>query len=294
MAPSGSPALHDALAAAVSALRAAAVPEPRREAQLLLAHVLDAPLAYVLTHAAERLDPVRHALYCSLVARRARREPFAYLTGVRAWLDMELAVDRNVLIPRPETELLAQATIAEVQRRATGQGSRTVAPVVVDVGTGSGALAIAIARACPGAAVYATDASPGALRAAARNIEHLAVGRVRLLACDLLSGVRAPAEVVVANLPYIPSRDLPTLEPEIAFEPRAALDGGVDGLVAIRALLAQASGRVAPGGVILLECGHDQAGSIASLTAGHWPGARIDVRADLAIIERFVYIHLPA
>jgi release factor glutamine methyltransferase len=282
------------IAAATARLSASGVEGPRREAQLLLAHVLGQDSAHILAHGSATLSRVDAAVFRALVQRRARREPFAYLSGERAWLDIMLEVDRNVLIPRPETELLAQAAIVEAERLSQEGMLGAVSPVVVDVGTGSGAIAIAVARGCPAATVYGTDASPGALRMASYNGARLARGGVHLLSCNLLDALPIGAHIVVANLPYIPTGDLADLAPELAYEPRSALDGGPDGLVAIRALFAQASAHLVPHNArLLLECGHDQAERVALLAAGRWPEARIDVQADLAGIRRFVHVYLP-
>lgn len=276
-----------ALGAAYKVLVEAGVPEVRLEAQLLLAHVLGVSRAFVLTHRHDTLPAVPHAMFRAYVGRRARREPFAYVVGRRAWLDLDLEVDRNVLIPRRETEQLAQTAI-DVCRRAA---SIRAHPVIVDVGTGSGALAIAVARGCEVARVYATDSSAGALRVAGRNAARHAPGRVEILHGDLLEGVRERADLVVANLPYIPAGEIAALEPELAYEPRAALDGGADGLDAIRALFAQLPAHLADGAVVLLECGHDQARRVAALACAALPGARAEVRRDLAGVERFVHVY---
>ncbi len=266
-------------------LEQAEVAEAGLEAQLLLAHVISASRTWLLTQLDQPLVHWAATVYRALVCRRLRREPFAYITGLRDWLDLTLLVDRNVLIPRPETEILAQLAIAELR----GMGG---VPLVVDVGTGSGALAIALARAYPEAHVVATDSSAAALRTAALNVQYYAAGRIDLRLSNLLEGIAA-ADLVVANLPYIPTGDLAGLEPELAFEPLSALDGGADGLAPIRSLLEQATRALSPTGAILLECGYDQATRIALLASEHWPRAAISTERDLAGIERFVRIRLP-
>lgn len=279
------PSARSLIASAAEALRRAGVEEPRRESQALLAHTCGLDRAQVLVRGDWVPGGPEAALFGAVVARRARREPFAYLVGRRWWLDFDLEVDRNVLIPRPETEALAALALRACEERAAiGMGCALVA----DVGTGSGALAIAIARAFPAAWVVGTDSSAAALRTAARNVARLAPGRVALRACDLLEGVGEAADLVVANLPYIPSRDLDALEPELAYEPRGALDGGADGLEAIRALVAQLPGRLASGATVLLECGHDQGERVRALIAAALPAARTGLHRDLAGIERFV------
>lgn len=270
-------------------LRARGVAEPGLEAQLLLGHVLGWNRARVLARPAAPLSGVELTLFLALVARRGRREPYAYLVGSRQWLDLDLLVDRNVLIPRPETERLAALGVAAAARSAAAGDAH---PLVVDVGTGSGALAIAVARGWPAARVSASDTSVAALKTAASNVDRIAPGRVRLHLSAYLGDQPAAPDLVVANLPYIPTAGLETLEPELKYEPRQALDGGPDGLDPIRGLLAQARRTLKPGATLLLECGHDQAGAVMALARGAWPSAAIATHADLAGIARFVEIQL--
>ena len=272
-------------------LAAAAVPSSGLEAQLLLAHVLNRGRGWLLAHPRHVPSDLERLIFGALVARRVRREPYAYLIGSRDWLDLTLAVDRNVLIPRPETEILAEAALAELRSRAAADPAHS--PVSVDVGTGSGALAIAMARGVAGISTYATDSSGAALRVARRSAALLGVPGIAFLECDLLTCMPLPADLVVANLPYIPTADLAALEPELGYEPRAALDGGADGLEAIAALLRQAPAYLAPGGTLLLECGHDQAGRVIDLARSVWPDVAGSSFADLAGIARFVRLDLP-
>lgn len=278
------------LRAAAAALGAADVEPARLEAQLLLAHVLERGRSWLLSHPEGHLDRDQAQRFATLLARRVRREPLAYLTGERDWRDLTLQVDRHVLIPRPETEQLAELAIAEVRSRLPRRAGSGEAPVAVDVGTGSGAIAIAIARACPAARVFATDTSAPALHIAKYNVERLAPGRVTLLAGNLIAPLAEAADVVVANLPYIPSDAIAGLAPELSYEPRSALDGGADGLDAIRALIEQIQGRGMPGAAVLLEVGHDQAPSVVRLVRQTWPGAHAEIVRDLAGIDRFVRI----
>lgn len=259
---------------------------------MLLGHVLDRSRGWLLAHPLHIPDDLERALFAALVARRARREPHAYLVGSTEWLDFALIVDRHVLIPRPETEILAKAAQAELRAR-TAAADPTHLPVSADIGTGSGALAIAIARGVAGVSIYATDSSAAALRVARRNAALLGVPGIAFLECDLLAGLPLPTDLVVANLPYIPTGDLAALEPELGYEPRAALDGGADGLEAIAALLLRAPKHLAAGATLLLECGHDQAGRIIALARSVWPQVSGSSFADLAGIARFVRLDLP-
>ena len=270
-------------------LGARGVQDASIESQVLMAFVLGWSRSRILAHGGDQLKASDRALYEALITRRGRREPYAYLVGTKEWLDFSLAVDRNMLIPRPETETLAEAVIAAAQRMAAGGDHR---PVVVDVGTGSGALAIAIARACTLARVIATEASAGAIRTARRNIELLARGCVEIEHTDLIAGVGVRPDLIVANLPYVPTADLAGLAPELAFEPRQALDGGPDGLGPIRALLAQCHATLDAGAELWLECGHDQGGAVAAIARRYWPAATISTHADRSGIHRFVRIYV--
>jgi release factor glutamine methyltransferase len=274
----------DALREARAQLLTANVPEPGLEASLLLAYALVTSRARLHADPQARLSAAQAAAYLALVRRRCYREPTAYITGSKFWWDLDLSVDRNVLIPRPETEALADVAIQTVGQLELAN------PVVADVGTGSGALAIAIARALPSARVYALETAKGALRTAARNVALYAPGRVRLLESDLVAALPEPAQIVVANLPYIPSAEISGLAPELAYEPRTALDGGADGLGPIAVLLGQIARWSQAPNTILLECGHDQAPSIRALAQAIWPNAPIMVHHDLAGVERVVLI----
>jgi release factor glutamine methyltransferase len=265
-------------------LLAANVPEPGLEASLLLAHVLETNRARLHADPGAPLSPAQAAVYLALVRRRSYREPTAYITGSKSWWDLELHVDRNVLIPRPETELLVELAIQEARQLDLAR------PVVADVGTGSGALAIAIACALPNAEVYALESARGALRTAARNIAQHTPGKVCLLESDLASALPELAQIVVANLPYIPSAEIAGLAPELAYEPRTALDGGADGLRPIAALLEQVARWYQPPTALLLECGYKQPPSTRALALGIWPSAAIEVHHDLASMERMVVV----
>jgi release factor glutamine methyltransferase len=276
--------VRDALQEGRARLEAVGVPESGLEAAVLLAHVLHRSRGSLHADPSAPLSRAQAAGYLALVQRRCYREPTAYITGRKSWWDLELEVNRNDLIPRPETELLADLAI-----RITREGA-LAAPAVADVGTGSGALAIAIARALPHAIIYALDNAKGALRTAQRNAGALAPGRVYVLESELIDALPVRAQIVVANLPYIPSADIEGLAPEIAFEPRGALDGGRDGLRPIAALLQRVAGWSAAPLAILLECGHDQTPAIRSIVWELWPSASVTTYRDLAGVERVVVI----
>jgi release factor glutamine methyltransferase len=276
-----------AVAAAAALLRDAGVEEPRREAQLLLAYSLGVDRAALLARMAEDVPARVGSEFAARVARRGAREPLAYITGTRAWLEVTLTVNRSVLIPRPETEILAELAVREMRRARAADH----APLVLDAGTGSGALAIGVARRSPSARIVATDLSAGALRVARANCAALTnAGQIVLQHCDLFPRDPPLFDIIVANLPYIPTEEIGRLAPEVQFEPVEALDGGIDGLASIRALIAGAATHLHAGGSVLVECGHDQAGAVKALAARYWSSAAIEARQDYAGIERFVIV----
>ena len=243
------------IAAAVSRLEAAGVDTPRLDAEVLLAHVLGTDRAGLVMRGGEPLGAGRQAAFEDLLARRAAREPVAYLVGTKGFRHVELRVDPRVLIPRPDTE-----TLVEVAAGAAPHGAR-----VHDVGTGSGAVALALKHERPDLRVSASDASPDAVAVARDNATALGLEVAIEVAVGLPPG---DFDLVVANLPYVREDEWDGVQPEIRdHEPRMALVSGADGLDAIRALVAQA-----PGGLTLaLEHAPDQAGAVRELLAG---GAR--------------------
>lgn len=249
-----------------------------------MAHHLGRDRAWVIAHPEAAIDGPG---YEALVARRAAGEPIAYIRGFVDWHSLRIATDRRALIPRPETELLADATVAEIERRLA------LGPVTAwDVATGSGAVAIVLALSVGGTAtLLASDLSTDALELARANLAaHEVTDLVDLRQADLLDGEGPMPDVVVANLPYVASAEVDARNDSLGFEPRIALDGGPDGLVLLRRLLADAPARIAPGGAILLEIGADQAASVERLAPA---GASVGVVADLAGLDRVVRVDLP-
>ena len=221
----------------------------RLDSQVLLAHVLRQNRSWLFAHHDHELSDSDCRRYADLITRRRRREPVAYLLGRKEFYGLEFAVDRRVLIPRPETELLIDLVLAQI-------GDRTGRPVVVaDVGTGSGAIAITIAVHAPEAIVYGIDVSRDALDVAEMNKKHLTPeGGPLFLEGDLLSPLPEPADIIVANLPYIADEEYSGLQSDVRdYEPRLALKAGAEGLDLIERLLGQLSSRVQSGGAVLLE-----------------------------------------
>lgn len=291
------PAAGRLVAAASARLRASGSPTARLDAELLVGHAFGRDRAWLLAHPDATLDPPRAAELAGWVARRASGEPVAYIRGWKEWLSLRVAVDARTLIPRPETELLAEALIGEIAARLV----RTDAPIVAwDVGTGSGIVALAAAQRFRAALtlgrlrLVASDLSADALELAADNLAAHGVGALVTMATgDLLdaAGDRLPRpDVVAANLPYVPSAEVDAARGSLAHEPRIALDGGADGLDRVRALLAQLPDRVAPRGVALLELGAGQADTVRQLVDGLPMRSETATLPDLAGVERVVRI----
>lgn len=264
------------------------VEQPRVDAEHLLAHALGCSRLDLFVHHERLLEEHERGDFREFVRRRLAREPVAYIVGERGFhaLDLSLHVDARVLIPRPETEHLVDWLLESIRPPPAPPMQ------VVDVGTGSGAIAFAIRRARPDVAVTAADVSEDALAVARANAERLGID-VELARSDLLADVPTPPggwNAVAANLPYIETGTLDRLQAEVrAFEPRAALDGGADGLDLVRRLIAQCAedGRMARGGRLLLEVGIGQAGEVAGLLreAGF---EDVACRRDLGGVERVV------
>ena len=249
----------------------------RIDAQMLLLHVLGRPVhdrAWLLTHDGDALTVADSQRYAALCARRAGGEPVAYLTGQKEFWGLALAVDARVLDPRPDTETLVAWALEVLAGHE--------APRVVDLGTGSGAIALALQHERPDASVLAVDASADALAVARANAERLGLP-LAFHQGNWLDGLDGPFQAIVSNPPYIRADD-PHLA-GLTHEPLSALASGADGLADIRQIIAQAPGRLAPGGWLLLEHGWDQAGAVQALlrAAGF---AQVQGRNDLAGMAR--------
>ena len=282
-----------ALLAAARRLREAGIESPQLDAAVLLSFVLGVNKAWLYAHPTRRLSEVEIVRFEDLVRRRMRHEPVAYLVGYKPFYGLDITVDHRVLIPRPETELLVDRVLAHV-RHLVEEG---VQPRVADIGTGSGAIAVALAVKVPGLIVYATDISPAALEVAERNIWRYGLGdQVHLLPGFLLDPLPEPVDIVVANLPYIPSDALATLLPQVRdFEPFLALDGGPDGLQVIRQLLESLAGpegraKLRAGGTVYLEIGADQGEAAAALVRAILPAVEIDILPDYAGLDRILVL----
>ena len=245
------------------------------DAQLLLAEALRSDRTSVLASLSELVGPEQRHAYRELVRRRASREPLAYITGRREFWGRTFLVGPGVLVPRPETELLVERALELSEGRAGA---------AADVGTGSGCIGITFALQRPRYEVYATDTSPAALDLARLNARGLgAAERVAFLLGDLLAPLPVPVDLVLANLPYVPSAEVDELEPEVrAWEPRGALDGGTDGLDLVRALLQQLPGRVTPDATCLLEIDPRQYAALVGEIASSFPRGTVRALRDLS------------
>jgi release factor glutamine methyltransferase len=255
------------------------------EAKLLLTHVLGRDRVWLALHRDARLDPTQAHAFDALVRRRIEGEPIAYLIGRREFFGLDLSITPDVLIPRPETEILVELACRSL---APDREAR-----VLDLGCGSGAVALAIAHERPRASVLGADVSPRATALARRNAERLGIANVAFVESDWFGSLpRERFDLVVANPPYI-ARDDPHLrEGDLRFEPESALVSGTDGLDAARAIVATAPDFLGPEARLALEHGHDQASALRALLIG--AGFRaVESLRDLAGIERVSSGRLP-
>ena len=271
--------------------RARNVESPRASAEILLAHALGLGRIDLYLRHDQPLESAELDRFRAMIRRRTAGEPVAYIVGEREFWSLPMGVDPSVLIPRPETELLVEAALAELPPSAEGVRR------VLELGTGSGAPVLAVASERPGHAYFASDRSPAALRAARANaIRNGLEGPVRFFCGDWLSPLRAdapPFDLIFSNPPYIASREIPDLQIEVArFEPRLALDGGPDGLAAIRRLIRETPAFLRRGGALLLEIGHEQRAAVEALAEanGRWSDARF--RSDYAGRDRVVRLEV--
>ncbi len=282
----------EAISEAASELRAAGVTDPRREAQSLLAHAVARDRTHLITHGDDEVDEDAAARFRSCVARRAAGEPLQYITGRQEFYGLDFEVGADVLIPRPETELLVETALELLKD--------TPSPFVCDVGTGSACVSVALLNERRDAQAVGLDISERALQVAARNAaRHGVADRLTLLQSDCFDALdsnqtlrRARFDAVVSNPPYVSESDLETLQREVReHEPRVALTPGGDGLSVVRRLLADAAPRLKPGGHLVFEIGYDQAGEVERLTdARVW--TPLGIRRDLQGIPRTVALKL--
>ena len=265
---------REAAALAAARLAAAGVSDPTFEAELLARE--SAGITRSAYYAGADLDANAGARLETFVERRTKREPAAYITGHREFFGRDFAVGTGVLIPRPETELLVELALSELDDDPTA--------VVLEVGTGSGAVAVSVAAERPAATMAATEISPQAMRFAILNADRLRA-TVHFAFGDLAAAI-GKADVVLANLPYIPSWEIEALEPEVSkYEPLVALDGGIDGFVLIRRLIEDCAKRLRPR-LLALEVAFGQARDVEAILASY--GVEPWSVKDLAGVDRIV------
>jgi release factor glutamine methyltransferase len=274
-----------ALVSAVQRLNEAGCENARLDAQVLLAYVLGQERSWLFAHHDYPLNEQETEQYTELVARRVCREPVAYLIGRREFYGLEFRVDQRVLIPRPETELLVDLALAQVRNRKNHR------IVVADVGTGSGAIAVTLAVHAPEAHIYGLDVSPAALAVAQKNQSRLAPeSSITFLQSDLLEALPEPADLIVANLPYVTADEYEQLDPDIRdYEPRVALEAGAQGLDVIERLLQQVGRYLKPKGAVILEIGSHQGDAVTKLAKTMKPrpsyvGLRRDYSGHVRIV----------
>ena len=255
----------------IRVFKKAGVESPEAEARQLACHVLSCSPAFLVSHADDEVDDKLLLASAALINERCKGRPLQYVLGSADFYGIDLAVDERVLIPRPETELLAEEAIAALKDRPF--------PKALDLCTGSGAIAAAVAANVPNVKVVATDLSPKAFMLARVNLRPYE--NVKVLRGDLFGALaedELPFDAVLTNPPYIPSDVIPTLSAEVKdFEPRMALDGGADGLDIIRRIIKEAPEHLKSGGILLMEIGDDQGPAVIDLAAqtGAYREARI-------------------
>jgi release factor glutamine methyltransferase len=277
--------IADAIREGAETLSDGGVPDARREAGSLLQHVIDRDRTFMITHAEDLITSVQEQRFREFIARRAEGEPLQYITGRQDFFGLDFEVTKDVLIPRPETELLVETALALIDKSSS-------APSICDVGTGSGCIAVTLLHENQRATAIGIDLSNRAIQVARRNAErHSVAGRISFLLSDCLSGLRADEplfDMVVSNPPYVATSAMKGLQREVRdHEPHLALTAGVDGLAIIRRLLRESGAFVKTGGYLLIEIGFDQGEAVAGLV-DHGSWTFLDIHKDLQGIPRIV------
>ena len=257
------------------------------DAQVLMAHVTGQPRSWILAHPETPLTPSQVSKLEAALRELSEGRPLPYVVGHWEFFGLDFEVTPDVLIPRPETELLVEKAFAWLEHRKDARSA-------IDVGTGSGCIAISLATRIRGLNLTATDISPRALEVARRNAEKFSVAdRIDFNCCDLLPPKTETYDLIVANLPYIPTKTMETL-PVYGKEPTLALDGGSDGLNLVRRLISLAPGYLSPGGMMLLEIESSQGMAALSLAYDTFSHASIHLHRDLANRYRLIEVQTHA
>lgn len=267
------------------------IPDARLEAEVLVMTVMRMARQSIFAEQETEVTEQQQEALDGLLERRYQREPLAYILGMREFYGINVVLTPAVLIPRPETEGLVEHALFMAM-----MGMESIDLTIADVGTGSGAIAINLAIHLPNARIFAVDVADAVLDVAAYNIRvHSVADRVTLGIGDLLDAVPEPVDLIVANLPYIPTDRIPTLQPEVQQEPVLALDGGADGLDLIRRLLTQSNEKLKERGIILLEMDPEQIPMVQELALQQFPQGSTSVENDMAGMARIlsIYRHAP-
>ncbi len=277
----------------IRAFKKAGIECAEAEARQLACHVLSCDLSYLILHSREEIDDKVLLASAALINERCKGRPLQYVMGTASFYGIDLAVDERVLIPRPETELLAERAIAVLKERPF--------PKVMDLCTGSGAIAAAVAANVPNVKVIATELSPRAFMLARVNLRPYA--NVKVLRGDLFEALESkdsdpstkdiPFDAILTNPPYIPSGAIDGLAPEVKdHEPHMALDGGKDGLDIIKRIIAEAPAHLKPSGFLLMEIGDDQADAVMDLVLFSGAYRSASILKDLAQKDRMLMAHV--
>ncbi|HKP48254.1 MAG TPA: peptide chain release factor N(5)-glutamine methyltransferase [Pyrinomonadaceae bacterium] len=275
--------IAEALLEASNVLRRASVPEARREAGWLLMHALDCDRTYLIAHADAEITDAQFEIYKKLVEARSTGQPLQYITGHQDFFGFDFEVSRDVLIPRPETEILVETALSLV--------SQIQLPFICDVGTGSGCIVVALLKSLPQARAIALDISEAAIEIAARNAQQHGVdNRIQFTVSDCFAAIQqltGPTfDLIVSNPPYVAEHAVEGLQREVRdFEPRVALTAGPDGLAVITRVIDDASRFLKPDGFLVLEIGYDQHDAVRNLVdPAIWQ--LLDIHQDLQGIPR--------
>ena len=276
--------IREIISQATAQLEGAGIPSARLDAEVLLAFCLNCDRLELMKNPERLLDNTEQTSFCAFIARRLRHEPVAYITGRKDFWSFTLEVNNDVLIPRPDTEVIVEEVLAVLNARPVDQ------PRILDIGTGSGAIALALAAEIPGVQITATDISEAALAVAKKNA--LALGLVHsitFLQGNLFAPVRGTFDLIVSNPPYISAGEYETLPAGVKdFEPRVALFAGKSGLEFFENLVYQAKDHLKEKGWLLLEIGGRQSREVLNLMEMTEFYDSIDVRADYAGLSRVI------
>ncbi len=280
--------LAEAINDAATRLTAAGIGTPRLDAEVLLRYALKRDRGWLLAHFHDRLDEELGGIFGQAVERRARREPLQYITGKQEFWGLEFAVSPEVLIPRPETELIIETVLNSIR-------DRSKACTLVDLCTGSGCLAVVLASELPAARVIGTDKSPGALAVARENARsHDVLDRIFFFEGDLAAPLESldidcHVDIIVSNPPYVRSGDYPTLQPEVRdYEPALALFAGPEGTEVHQRIIKSAIRYLKSNGLLIMEMGIGQAGTLVNELKEDGRYGSFEILRDLAGIERVV------